>query len=198
MIRCIVHCTPFFFLPLYCSSLLASVWCSPPSIVHCKWTLTLALALTFALSAIFTHWKSFRIHEHQAAFWWRLYQKLRRGFSLETNFSGLFPFLLFHFDILLCNFSVDQLRLTKEKCQFRSILLGKLMFPRCERGKNGVCKYVRVRCIECVNVAVAVCLCVDFSFTIVNKNTIWHRLSFNLIWRFWLFIFSSCVNSTPV
>lgn len=57
--------------------------------------------------------------------------------------------------------------------------------------KKNWCEYVRVWRRHA-------CVCVDFSFTIVNKSTIWHRLSFNLIWRFWLFIFSSCVNSTPV
>lgn len=174
-----MQCT-LFFSSLYCSSSLASVWCSPPSIVNCKWTLALALALTFALSSIFTRKKRFRIHQYQALM--TFVSEIALVFFSPIFF--LFFFFFFScsfFDILHC-ILVAQLKLTKEKCQSWSILLGKCFHIGIGK-KSGACL--------CAWISVSL-------YHIVNKNTIWHRLSFNLIWRFWLFIFSSCVNSTPV
>lgn len=128
----------FFPLPLYCSSLLANVWCLPPSIVHCKWTLALTIALAFALCSIFAHthtyWKPFRIHQYQAAALMTFVSEIALVFLVQ-QFS---PFSLAPFRYSALRFLADQLKLTKEKCQSRSrsILLGKWMFPHCERRKK--------------------------------------------------------------
>lgn len=122
--------------------------------------------------------------------WWRLYQKLRWFFSC-SNFFSLFSCSFC--DILLCNFW-----LINWNWQKRNVSLDLDQYcleNECFYTANGTTKKIGVSmCVYDVRMRV----CVDFSFTIVNKSTIWHRLSFNLIWRFWLFIFSSCVNSTPV
>lgn len=182
----------FFPLPLYCSSLLANVWCSPPSIVHCKWTLALTIALEFALCSIFAHMHILKTFPHSSVSGGGVDDVCIRNCVCFSR-AAIFSLFSCSFSIF-CSAIFGRSTETDKREMSVSISINtawKMNVSTLRTAKKNWCEYVRVWRRHA-------CVCVDFSFTIVNKSTIWHRLSFNLVWRFWLFIFSSCVNSTPV